>query len=257
MLFQAGVLGLLIGSFLNVVIYRLPRGLSVVRPRSFCPHCDKMVSWYDNIPVISFCLLGGRCRSCHEKISPLYPVVELLTMFLSLATYQHFQSVVPYLSYFLLFVAPMTAVVFIDLEHRIIPDLISLPGIVSGLSVSLWLAPRIEWKTVLLDRGLGVLVGGGFLFLVGVGYEKLKKREGLGGGDVKLAAMFGAFFGWQAVLFILLIASLVGTLVGGGFILFKNKNWQYELPFGPFLVIAALLYLFWGENLLYWYLNLF
>lgn len=257
LLFQAGILGLLVGSFLNVVIVRLPLNLSVVRPRSFCPHCDKMISWYDNIPVISFCFLRGRCRACHEKISIRYPVVELLTMVLSLATYQHFQSAVPYLLYFLLFIAPMTAVIFIDLEHLIIPDAISLPGIISGLAVSLILSPLTAWKSVLFDRGLGILVGGGFLFLVGWGYEKLKKREGLGGGDVKLTAMFGAFFGWQAVIFILLMASVVGTVVGVFFILLKKKNWQYALPFGPFLVIAAFLYLFWGQNLLYWYLNLF
>jgi len=242
-----GVFGACIGSFLNVVIVRLPKGESIVRPRSRCPSCGAGIAWYDNIPVLSFLLLLGKCRRCKKSISPRYLLVELLAAGLALATLAHERQVSTFLVYYCLFVAPLLTVIFIDLERRIIPNEISLSGIVIGLVIM-----HAFW-----DSLLGILVGGGFLFLVGWIYEKLKKKEGLGGGDVKLAAMFGAFFGWQAVIFILLMASVLGSIVGLVLIAVMKKNWQTILPFGPFLVLGAYLYYFFGPPILHWYLNLF
>ncbi len=256
MLFLAGIFGLCIGSFLNVVIYRLPRGESIVTPRSRCPSCEHPIAWYDNIPLVSWLLLRGKCRHCSVKISFRYFLVELLAGVLSIATFFYFQDLVLYFAYFCFLIAPLLAVIFIDLDHRIIPDSISLPGIVAGVLVHYLTAFPGEGSGALVDSGVGILVGGGFLFLVAFAYEKLKKREGLGGGDVKLAAMLGAFFGWKQVLMILLISSVLGSVIGLVVVSLK-KNWHYAIPFGPFLAAAATLQLFFGEPILYWYLSLF
>lgn len=250
-----GIFGLCVGSFLNVVIHRLPLGQSVVTPRSYCPHCDQKIAWYDNIPLFSFLFLRGKCRRCGQKISWHYPVVELLTLFLSVGTYYYYQNVLHYLVYFCTLMAPLIAILFIDLKHRIIPNVLTLPGIAVGALVHYWDAPPL-WETrALIDSAVGIIVGGGFLFVVAWGYEKIKKREGLGGGDVKLAAMFGAFFGWQAVIMILLMASVLGSLVGLLVVAFK-RDWLYQIPFGPFLAVAAYLQLFFGRPILVWYLSL-
>lgn len=250
-----GVFGAVIGSFLNVVIHRLPLGQSIVKPRSHCPACQNPVRFYDNIPLLSFLILRGRCRDCHAKISFRYFFVELLTTLLSLATYFYFREIVHYLVYFLLLIAPLIAVIFIDLQHRIIPNEITLPGIVIGVLVHYWDAPPAWEISALIESLVGIVVGGGFLFVVAFAYEKIKRREGLGGGDVKLAAMFGAFFGWQAVMMILLIASVLGSLIGLMVVAFK-RNWLYQIPFGPFLAAAAYLQFFFGDPILQWYLSL-
>lgn len=251
----AAVLGLCMGSFLNVVIHRLPRGESIVSPRSHCPKCDAFIRWYDNIPLLSFLVLGGKCRDCKEKISFRYFFTEFLMLGISLAAYFYYDDVIRYLVYFLLFMMPMVAVIFIDLEHRIIPNVITFPGIAVGLIVRYWDAPPLWEKQALIDSGLGIAVGAGFLFAVAWIYEKVKKREGLGMGDVKLAAMLGAFFGWQGILFILLMASVLGSVVGIVVVLVK-KDWLYALPFGPFLAGAAFLHLFFGYTIIDWYLGL-
>ena len=256
-LLLSGLLGLIIGSFLNVVIVRLPQGLSVAAPRSFCPQCKATVAWYDNIPLLSYAFLLGKCRQCHDKISFRYPVVELLTAVLSMATYRHFGETIPYLLYFLFLVAPLVAVVFIDLDHQIIPDVISLPGIVLGVVIRWMTALPWEKNEVLINSLWGILVGGGFLFSVAFLYEKIKEGEGLGGGDVKLAAMFGAFFGWQGILFILLTSSILGSLFGVLLIVSRKGDLQVALPFGPFLALAALVYLYFGPPIIGWYLGLF
>lgn len=253
----AGLFGACIGSFLNVVICRLPLGESVVTPRSRCPYCQYAIAWYDNIPVLSFLLLAGKCRHCRGRIDLQYPLVELVATFLALATFAHVKLVTPFLLYYCLFMAPLIAVIFIDLRHQIIPNIISLSGIPIGLIVSLFLAHPLMRQSVLIDRVAGIFVGGGFLFCVGTLYEKIKHREGLGGGDVKLAALFGAFFGWQAVVFILLLSSVLGSIVGVLFILFLKRNWQFAIPFGPFLAFSAYLYFFFGPPILNWYLSLF
>ena len=251
-----GLFGLCVGSFLNVVIYRVPLGESIVTPRSRCPQCQKPIVWYDNIPLLSCLFLKGKCRHCHRAIPFRYFLVELSTLFLSLATYAHFLNIYFYLLYFCLLVAPLVAVIFIDLSHRIIPDSISLPGIVVGVLVHYLDTHPFYSKEALLQSFLGILVGGGFLFLVAFAYERIKKREGLGGGDVKLAAMLGAFFGWQAVLMILLIASISGSIIGL-VVVFLKKDWGYAIPFGPFFALAAYIQLFLGQPLLNWYISLF
>ena len=250
------IFGLLVGSFLNVVIHRVPLEESIVKPRSHCPQCNKTIAWYDNIPLVSFILLRGRCRHCRKKISPRYFLVEILTGLTALYTYFYFRDPVLSLAYFCFLLAPLIAVIFIDLQHRIIPNVISLPGILIGVAVHYLAAPPLMEKEALIDSLIGILVGGGFLFAVAWGYEKIKKREGLGGGDVKLAAMLGAFFGWQGVLMILLIASVLGSVIGLAVVALK-KDWQYAIPFGPFLALAAFFQLFWGRTILAWYLGLF
>lgn len=252
----AAVFGLIVGSFLNVVIHRWPLGESVLKPlRSYCPHCKETIAWYDNIPFLSYLLLKGKCRHCGGAIAFRYFAVELLSCLLSLATWFYFQRVAHYLIYYVLLVAPLIAIIFIDLKHRLIPNVLTLPGIAVGVIVHYWDAPPL-WETkALIESLIGIAVGGGFLFIVAWTYEKIKKREGLGMGDVKLAMMFGAFFGWQQVLMILLFGSVMGSLVGLLVVAVK-RDWLYQLPFGPFLAIAAYLQLFFGEPILEWYLSL-
>ena len=252
----AAIFGACVGSFLNVCIYRLPLGRSVVSPRSQCPRFGGMIHWYDNIPLLSYIVLQGACRHCKAKISPRYLIVELVTLLLSVATFAHFKSLPEYLIYFCFLVAPLLVVLFIDLEHRLIPDVISLPGIVAGAMARLAFNHG-PVTPVLIDIILGVLVGGGFLCIVGLGYEFLKKQEGLGMGDVKLACMLGAFFGWKAIIFILLLSSLLGSVVGIVLIVIFRKGLKFAMPFGPFLVAAAYVHLFFGEKILNWYLGLF
>ncbi|MBI2974807.1 MAG: prepilin peptidase, partial [Deltaproteobacteria bacterium] len=233
------------------------RGRSIVRPGSHCPRCRKYLKWYDNIPVISYMVLLGRCRYCGERISPRYLIVEVITLGLSVGTFAHFKELPQYLIYFCFLVAPLVAVTFIDLEHMLIPDVISLAGIVAGVMTRLAFNTSGTWTPLLIDIILGIIVGGGFLSIVGIGYEWMKKQEGLGMGDVKLAMMLGAFFGWKAIIFILLASSLLGSIAGLFLIVILKKGLKYAMPFGPFLVSGAFIYLFWGEKLLNWYLKLF
>lgn len=251
------LLGLCIGSFLNVCIVRIPRGTSIVSPGSHCPRCKTAVRWYDNLPVLSYCWLGGCCRCCRAAIGPRYMLVELLTAALAVLTWQYFPTPLAWGIWFVLFIAPLIAMTFIDLEHQILPDVFTLPGIVCGLLAQIALAPDGQRLAHLAQGVLGVLVGGGMLWLVGYAYWKLRKQEGLGGGDVKLAAMFGAFLGWKAVIVILLGSSLLGSIVGIVAILVLRKGLTYAIPYGPFLATAAIGYLFWGTPLVEWYLGLF
>jgi len=243
-------LGCCIGSFLNVCIYRLPQGLSIVSPRSFCPQCRASVRGYDNIPLISYLLLRGKCRSCGAKISWRYPLVEALTGALAVALYLKFGLTLGFFAFFA-FTAALLVITFIDLNHRIIPDVISLPGIGIGFLLSFFLPNPSVTESL-----IGLLAGGGSLYLVAVGYQALTKREGMGGGDVKLLAMIGAWLGWKAVLFTIFFASLTGTLIGGGAMVVQRQGRHYAIPFGPFLAFAALAYLFFGPQLIDWYLSL-
>jgi leader peptidase (prepilin peptidase)/N-methyltransferase len=242
-------IGLCVGSFLNVVIYRLPAGLSLVSPGSRCPHCKTPVRFYDNIPLLSWLLLRGRCRACKATIAVRYPLVELLTGLLAWFTFLKFGLSWACLFNFL-FIATLIAITFIDIDHRIIPDRISLPGIpvffLAGLCLPI---PTV------LDAVVGVVVGGGSLLLVAWGYYLLRKQEGMGGGDIKLLAMMGGFVGWQGVLFTIFAASAVGTLVGLGAMLKAGKGMRLAIPFGPFLSLGAILYIFFGEQVIHWYLN--
>lgn len=242
--------GALIGSFLNVCIYRLPLEQSVITPRSRCMACETDVAWFDNLPIISWFLLRGRCRTCGAPYSIRYPLVELLTALLSLLLFLRFGPSLSYLVYGAL-TAALVVITFIDLDHQIIPDEISLPGIGLGFLASFFL-PQPGWFSSLL----GIVVGWGSLALVFYGYLWLTGREGMGGGDAKLLAMLGAFLGVAAVPFIIFTSSLVGTVAGLSMMTLQRKGRHLAIPFGPYLALGALLYLFYGQQLITWYLQL-
>jgi leader peptidase (prepilin peptidase)/N-methyltransferase len=244
------IFGAMVGSFLNVCIIRLPMEESIVTPGSQCPHCKKPIKFYDNIPLISYILLKGRCRHCHSPISFQYPLIEGITALGSLILFMKFGPSLSYPIYFS-FVAALIVITVIDLHHQIIPDVISLPGIVIGLLASL-IIPQITF----LNSLIGILLGGGSLFLVATVYQWLFKREGMGGGDVKLLAMIGAFLGWKAVILTILLSSLIGSITGIIIMVLKGKDFKYAIPFGPFLSLGAVISLFYGENLIRWYLYL-
>ncbi len=245
-----GLLGLVLGSFFNVCIYRLPREESIVWPGSHCPRCGHALSAWENIPLVSFLLLKGSCRHCRQPIAYRYPLIELLTAFLMIALVRRFGISWPFLQGAVL-AGALVVVTFIDWEHQIIPDVVSIPGLLVGLGCS-WLTGNPGWKSSLI----GLAVGGGLLYLLAAGYELLAKREGMGGGDIKLLAMIGAFLGWTGVLVTVILASLVGSLLGIALILFWKKGRTHALPFGPFLALGALFHLFRGPELIAWYLNI-
>ena len=242
------IFGLVIGSFLNVCIHRLPASQSIVHPRSRCPQCGHLIRVYDNIPVLSYLLLRGRCRDCGARISLRYPVVELLSgAFAAMALARFGLGWQALLMYAL--IAAFLVITFIDLDHRIIPDVITLPGIPIGLAASF--GPGMISP---LEALLGILAGGGSLFLVAWGYQLVTQREGMGGGDIKLLAMIGAFIGWKGVLLTIFIASLTGTLAGMALIFRRRGDMKLAVPFGPFLAVGAIAYLFMGPELMSWYL---
>jgi len=244
------VTGMVVGSFLNVCICRLPKGESVVSPPSHCPRCDYRIRWYDNIPLFSYLLLRGRCRGCGVHISLQYPLVELLNGLLTLALFLRFGPTLAFLVLFL-FCSALVVITFIDLEHQIIPDEISLPGIVIGFIFSFFLQGH-SW----LNSLLGILLGGGILLLVAYGYQWLTGKEGMGGGDIKLLAMMGAFLGWKSILFIVFASSLVGSVVGITMMLVQKKDSKLAIPFGPYLAFGAVLYIFFGRQIIHWYLSM-
>ncbi len=246
----AFLLGAVVGSFLNVCICRLPEEKSVVSPPSACPLCGAQIRWYDNIPIVSFLLLRARCRSCSAPISWRYPLVEALNGTLTLLLFLKFGISLSFLALFI-FCSALVVITFIDLDHQIIPDEISLPGIVLGFLFSFFL-PWNGW----LNSIIGILLGGGSLLLVAWGYEKLTGKEGMGGGDVKLLAMMGAFLGWRSVLFIVFAASLVGSVIGITLMMIQKKDSKLAIPFGPFLAFGAVLYIFYGRQIIGWYLSI-
>ncbi len=246
----AFVFGAVVGSFLNVCIFRLPAEESIVFPPSKCPHCGTPIRPYDNVPILSYIVLRGRCRACAATISARYPLVEALTGFAGLACVWRWGSSVEALVAFA-FLAALIVVTFIDLDHQIIPDVISLPGIAIGLALSLILD-----RPGFVNAAVGVLLGGGLLYAVAFAYEWWTGREGMGGGDIKLLAMIGAFLGWRAVPLTLLLASFSGSLVGVGVMIARRANSQVAIPFGPFLAAGAVCALFFGEALIHWYLGL-
>lgn len=252
-----GCFGALIGSFLNVCIVRLPLGKSVVFPRSHCLFCDHTLAFWENIPLVSFLLLRGRCRSCQRRISLRYPLVELLSLLFSIGTWRHVGDFSLYLVSFLLFISPLLVIVFVDLAHLIIPDALSLPGIVVGLLSQLFFpSPPFHWDRF-GDGLLGALLGSGILFLIAWGWQKLRHEEGMGGGDVKLAAMLGAFLGVKGIAFVLLFGSISGALVGFLVMVLLKKSSKAPIPFGPFLAGSGIAYFFFGHRIVTWYLGLF
>ncbi len=248
------IFGALIGSFLNVCIVRMPQEKSVVWPGSYCLKCQKPISWYDNIPFISYFFLGGKCRFCAEKISIRYFVVEFITAITFLIFYQHFGGQWILLPYLIL-VSGLIVATFIDLEHRIIPDEISLGGIVVGLIFSFALpqmhATYSHWLS-LWKSFLGVLIGGGSIYAMGMLGDWLFKKESMGGGDVKLLAAIGAFLGWQLAVLTFFIAPFFGAVVG---IYEKIRTKDSTIAYGPFLALGAIISLFYGPLILNWIFN--
>lgn len=238
----AFILGAAVGSFLNVCIFRMPAETSIIKPGSRCPHCLRPIRFYDNIPLISFILLRGKCRHCGAKISWRYPLVELLTAVLTVMLFLKFGFTLNFFVFFV-FASVLIVITFIDLDHQIIPDILTLPGIPLFFLAAVFLV-RVPWREALL----GLLIGGGVLLAIALVYELISKREGMGGGDIKLLAMIGGFLGWKSLLFILLFSSLFGAVVGLTLIIVKKQDMKYAVPFGPFLAAAVVAYIFWGEG---------
>lgn len=242
--------GSVIGSFLNVCIHRLPRGESLVFPGSHCPRCGAQIRWHDNVPILSYMFLRGRCRDCQGRIAPRYPLVEAISALLCLWILARYGLSMTSAIYYLL-VCALVVVAFIDLDHQIIPDLITYPGIPAGVAAS-FLLPEITLK----DSLVGLLLGGGILLGVALLFRWIRKKEGMGMGDVKLLAMIGAFLGWKAVVLTLLLSSFVGALVGYAALRLSGKGVGQPIPYGPFLVLGALAYLLGGAHWVDWYLGL-
>jgi leader peptidase (prepilin peptidase)/N-methyltransferase len=245
------VVGLLFGSFANVVIYRLPLKKSVVTPRSACPKCANFIAWYDNIPVLSWLLLLGKCRKCQTPISPRYPFVELLTGLVFAAITYKYGYQWTTLEY-LIFAWSLIVVSMIDLDLMILPDVFTLSGIVIGLAGAA-LNPERSFSAALI----GVLLGGGFLYAIAYLYLFLRKEEGMGGGDIKLLAWIGAVLGWTSVPFVILVSSILGSIVGLGLALRSQAGLKSVIPFSPYLALAALLFILGGEAIGLWYIGLF
>jgi leader peptidase (prepilin peptidase)/N-methyltransferase len=266
----AVVFGLVIGSFLNVVILRLPQGASISVPRSHCPQCKRLIPWYDNIPILSYVILRGRCRRCGKYISIRYPLIEGLTALVSLLLYFKFGLGVKW-GIFLAFSAALIVLAFIDLDHRILPDPITLNGIWIGILVSILMAPPAPLASRLLriagieltntraiafiESLIGAIVGGGLLWCVAEAYLRLRGIEGMGFGDVKMMAMVGAFLGAPLALLTIMIGSLVGSVMGLLFIRFSGKTREYELPFGTFLAGGAIFTVLYGQDIVRWYID--
>jgi leader peptidase (prepilin peptidase) / N-methyltransferase len=246
----AFIFGLCIGSFLNVCIYRVPVSKSIVHPRSMCPSCGTLIRFYDNIPVLSYAVLKGKCRQCGASISFRYPVVELLSGLFAVGVALKYGITLEAAIYYA-FITALLVITFIDIDHQIIPDVITLPGIPVFFVASLAL-PQIS----VVESALGILIGGGSLFLVAWLYHFLTKKEGMGGGDIKLLGMMGAIIGWKGVLFTIFVASAVGTVSGILLILKTRKTMKLAVPFGPFLAIGGIAYIFFGPVFINWYFNL-
>lgn len=267
----AFLFGLIIGSFLNVCILRIPSGKSIVMPASACPKCGDPIRPYDNIPVLSYLILRGKCRKCKTPISPMYPLVEFLTGLLFLACYAVFGLTIEALKW-AIFSAVMIVLVFTDLRERLLPDVVNYTGLALGLALSfftkptdgsaLWLANHIfEFPPPapvlsFADALIGTALGSGLLWLVSEAYFRLRGREGMGLGDVKMMLMAGAFLGVKRTLLTILVGSVLGSVLGLAVILARRRDADYELPFGTFLGMAALLVVFFGTPVVNWYQSL-
>ncbi|HBY57790.1 MAG TPA: prepilin peptidase [Candidatus Atribacteria bacterium] len=243
------LLGLIIGSFSNVCIYRIPRNESLIRPGSHCPKCNQPIKFYDNIPLVSFIILKGKCRYCKEKISWQYPLVEFLTAVLYLLLFLRYGLQLVTFVY-MFFCSALIIITFIDLKENIIPDVLSLPFLLLGFLMSFFLKNLSPINSL-----LGILAGGGVLLLVAILGSFLFKKEAMGGGDIKLAAMVGAFLGWQLTLLSLFLSFFTGAIIGI-VILIKNKGESDPIPFGPFIALGTIIALFFGNSIINWYLSL-
>jgi leader peptidase (prepilin peptidase)/N-methyltransferase len=246
----AGVFGLVIGSFLNVCIFRLPEGLSVVRPPSRCRACGHLLSWFENVPVVSYAVLRGRCRQCGASISWQYPLVEVVTGVVFVIAVVQF-GVTWLTASRLVFASAMIVLFMIDLEHRILPNVITLPGIALGFLFSLIAEPG--W----MASAIGIVAGGGVLFAIAEAYYLIRHEQGLGMGDVKMLAMIGAFLGWKLMLLTLVLSSFAGSLVGVALIATGRGGLKYALPFGTFLAAGAVVASFAGDPIVRWYFSFY
>ena len=246
------VFGSCIGSFLNVCIFRIPEGKSIIFPGSFCPSCKNAIPFYLNIPILSYIFLMGKCKFCKIKISTRYPLIEALTGVFALLLFAKF-GFTPAFFYWFVFISTLITISFIDFDRQIIPDVISLPGIIVFAS-SFYFLPEMTIKKAIL----GILIGGGSLYAVALFYYLLRKHEGMGGGDIKLLAMIGAATGIKGVIFTIFMGSLLGTLFGILLMLYtKVADTKLKIPFGPFLSAGAVLYIFYGNQLIKWYIGNF
>jgi leader peptidase (prepilin peptidase) / N-methyltransferase len=250
LLVLAAIMGLVIGSFLNVCIYRLPLGQSLASPPSRCPKCGYGLRWFDNVPVLSWVMLGGRCRKCRAPISMQYPIVEAVTGLLFLVIVW-LTPMGPLVFSRLILVCILITLFGIDLEHQILPNVITLPGIAVGLLFSLITPPG--WQAALA----GAFLGGGILYGIAAAYYLVRREEGLGMGDVKMLAMVGAFLGWKAVLVTLILSSFSGAIVGVGLIAAQRGGMRVAMPFGTFLALGALAAMLFGDPLITWYAGFF
>ena len=257
------VFGMLLGSFLGLVAERLPAGESVVRPRSHCRSCSRQLAWYENIPILSYLFLRGQCRSCGAKIPIHHFLIEIATAVLALYAFHHLHPWPRFLLYLLLFLAPVLLLITMDFRYLVLPDVITLPAIPVAVLLHIldarYLAP-VKSNNLWAPLGeslLGVAVGAGTLLLLALVYHWLRKREGLGGGDVKFAAMLGAIFGWKAIFFIFLLSSLLGLLLGLFLIFFRGQSKELQLPFGSALGVVSIVFLFHGDRLVHFYIKLF
>jgi leader peptidase (prepilin peptidase) / N-methyltransferase len=250
--FVAFALGAIFGSFLNVVIHRYPREESVVFPPSRCPHCGTHIKPYDNIPIVSYLWLRGRCRACQAPISARYPLVELANALFYLAVFQR-TGLSP--SFFLIaaIVSMLIVLIYIDLDIQILPDVIDLPGVAIGLAIGALhlgaLHPDLAVASTLRESVVGAVIGGGVILAIALGYKLVQKIEGMGLGDVKMMAMLGAVLGWQALFPLILLASVSGAVIGIVVARRSAKGMKAELPFGVFLGVAALVLLFFGHTI--------
>ena len=258
------------GSFFNVIIYRLPREESIVMPGSHCMKCNEPIQWFDNIPLLSYIILGGKCRHCKEPYSIRYFFVELLTGILFALVVNKYFYLIPGGMYFTMlamvilhfyFVGGFVVLTFIDIDHKIIPNEITFSGVPIGLLASfafpLLMMGQESHLMGLLYSFIGAVVGGGFLYVVGAVGKKIMQKEVMGFGDVKLLALIGAFIGWKLTLLTIILSSFAGTLIGVMLIATRKAEWQSQIPFGPYIVLGALISHFVGNNILEWYLGFF
>jgi leader peptidase (prepilin peptidase)/N-methyltransferase len=253
------VLGAMIGSFMNVCIYRVPKGQSVVRPSSTCPSCGTPIRFYDNIPILSYFILRGRCRSCKAEFSLRYPVVEFINAAFYVLVLNRFGVGSPpwVLLVYFLFVSALIVIFFIDLDHQIIPNSITFPGMPLAVILGATILPDPFFRDDLLGlkaSAIGFIAGGGGFYFIAVSGKAILKKEAMGGGDVKMMAMVGGLLGWKAVVLTTFIGSLLGSLIGVSLITLKGREWGSKIPFGPYLALGALVSLLWGEDILNWYL---
>ncbi len=253
------IFGAIIGSFLNVCIYRLPRDESIVRPASRCTSCGRPIRFYDNIPIVSYVLLMGRCRYCGSRLSFRYPAIELLNAVLYLLVLKRFGIASPWvlLAYFV-FISALIVIFFIDIDYQIIPDGITLPGIPLAIVLGSTILPDPFSPYELLGLKtsfIGFLAGGGFFYSVAVLGKAVFKKDAMGGGDIKMMAMVGGLLGWKGVILTTFLGSLFGSIIGILLILIKGKEWGSRIPFGPYLATGALITLFFGQDIFRWYFH--